>query len=43
MVSELMKEIEARWGAGAPDDAAAKLSSSHSDGAVGRWLEEKAD
>ena len=43
MVSELMKEIEARWGAGAPDDAGAKLTNSHSDGAVGRWVEEKSN
>jgi 4-hydroxy-3-methylbut-2-en-1-yl diphosphate synthase IspG/GcpE len=43
MVSELMKEIEKRWGADAPKDAGAKLTSSHSDGAVGRWLEEKGD
>ena len=35
MVSELMKEIEARWGNGAD----AKLTASHSDGRVGRWTE----
>jgi len=35
MVEELMKEIEARWGDGADAD----LTSSHSDGRVGRWTE----
>jgi (E)-4-hydroxy-3-methylbut-2-enyl-diphosphate synthase len=43
MVAELMKEIEQRWGKDAPDDAAAKLTSSHSDGAGGRWLEDAKD
>ena len=41
MVSELMKEIEARWGAGAPQDADTKLTASHTDGAVGRWVKEE--
>jgi (E)-4-hydroxy-3-methylbut-2-enyl-diphosphate synthase len=35
MVAELMKEIEARWG----DGADSNLTSSHSDGRVGRWTE----
>ncbi|HEX5132645.1 MAG TPA: flavodoxin-dependent (E)-4-hydroxy-3-methylbut-2-enyl-diphosphate synthase [Candidatus Krumholzibacteria bacterium] len=35
MVEELMKEIEARWGNGADT----KLTTSHSDGRVGRWME----
>ncbi len=43
MVTELMKEIEKRWGADAAPDAGTKLTASHSDGAVGRWLEEKND
>jgi len=38
-----MKEIEKRWGADAAPDAGTKLTASHSDGAVGRWLEEKND
>jgi (E)-4-hydroxy-3-methylbut-2-enyl-diphosphate synthase len=34
MVAELLKEIDARWG----DGADSKLTASHSDGQVGRWL-----
>jgi 4-hydroxy-3-methylbut-2-en-1-yl diphosphate synthase IspG/GcpE len=35
MVVELMKEVEARWGRG----EGAPVTSSHSDGRVGRWTE----
>jgi (E)-4-hydroxy-3-methylbut-2-enyl-diphosphate synthase len=41
MVDELEKEIRARWGNAS--SAKAKLTASHTDGAVGKWVEDDSD